>query len=117
MMEQFFFFFSEMLIFQMKHYMNSSFTAISTKNLVEMISMKFHIIRIKAYGQNEVLCFIRIKCFNKAMMISFCQNFNSVDNVDVWTVNCDLVKRDISKQVKFWGEERFQFSVMIGLLS
>lgn len=50
-------------------------------------------------------------------MIYFCQNFNSVDNVDVWTVNCDLVKRDISKQVNFWGEERFQFSVMIGLLS
>lgn len=43
------------------------------------------------------------------MLISFCQNFNFVDNVDVSTVNSDLGKRDISKQVNFLKNRKFKF--------
>lgn len=74
-----------------------------------MISMKFCIIRIKAHGGNEAPCFIRIKCFNKVVLIFFCQNFNFVDNVDVRTVDSDLGKRDISKQVNFMEKRNFKF--------
>lgn len=92
----------------MKHCTNSSFTAIFAKNLVETISMKFCIIRIKAYVWKEACCFIGIKCFNKVMLISFCLSSSFMDNVDVWTVNSVLGKRNISKQANFSKKRNFK---------
>lgn len=53
------------------------------KKQVKMIPMKFHISRIKSYGQKEALFLIRIKLFNKVTLTSFSQNFIFMYNIDV----------------------------------
>lgn len=44
------------------------------------------------------------------MLISHCQNYNLLFNIDVWIVNTDFGKTDISKEVNFLGEIRRSLS-------